>query len=459
MLTACYLLNKVPNKRNRITPYKLWTKRKPNLNYLRVWGCRAFVRLPDPKLKTLGERGIECIFIGYAEHSKAFRFYVTEPNESISINFIIKSRNVIFDENLFSLVPRPSQRSLINGTEDVGGSVVPEEVTKKVVTQQLQPELRKDKRNRTPKNFGLEFQVYLIEGTRDEVSNQHSYCFNVNDDPKTFDEAMKSQDVVFWKEANNDEIDFILGNNTWVLADLPPVARISTIRLLIAMTSINNLIIHQMNVKIAFLNGELDEEAPKQWYQKFNEVVLSSGYLLNQVDKCVYSKFDESSKGVIICLYVDDMLIFGTDQVQVDLTKEFLSSKFSMNDMGEACVILMSTPMDTSEKLMPNDGQAASQLKFSRMISCLMYAITCTRPDIAFAVGKLSRYTSNPGGGVISWASKKQTCIIGSTMKSEFVAVAAAGKEAEWLRNLIIEISLWFKPITLIFIRCHNAAT
>ena len=58
MLTACYLLNMVPNKRNKVTPYELWTKKKPNLNYLRVWGCRAVVRLPDPKLKTLGEKAL-----------------------------------------------------------------------------------------------------------------------------------------------------------------------------------------------------------------------------------------------------------------------------------------------------------------------------------------------------------------------------------------------------------------
>ncbi|GKB86366.1 zinc finger, CCHC-type containing protein [Tanacetum coccineum] len=69
-------------------------------------------------------------------------------------------------------VLRASQRSLINGTEDISGSVVPEEVTEE-------------------------------------------------DDLKTFDEAMKSQDVAFWKEAINDEMYSILGNNTWVLADLP----------------------------------------------------------------------------------------------------------------------------------------------------------------------------------------------------------------------------------------------
>ncbi|KAK1413803.1 hypothetical protein QVD17_35586 [Tagetes erecta] len=149
-----------------------------------------------------------------------------------------------------------------------------------------------------------------------------------------------------------------------------PVARISTIRLLLALAAIHNLVIHQMDVKTAFLNGDLDEEiymkqpegfvmpgqehkvcklvkslyglkqAPKQWHQKFDDAVLSNGYMINQADKCVYSKFDKSGKGVIICLYVDDMLIFGTSQDQVDKTKEFLSSKFSMKDMGEAEVIL-----------------------------------------------------------------------------------------------------------------------
>nr|GEZ73666.1 zinc finger, CCHC-type [Tanacetum cinerariifolium] len=151
---------------------------------------------------------------------------------------------------------------------------------------------------------------YIAESasrTWDEVSEQHSCYFNVEDDPKTFDETMKSQDVAFWKEAINDDIYSIIGNNNWMLADLPSgfkplgckwifkrklkvdgtvekfkatlviqcfkqnsridyfdtytlVACISTIRLLIAMTSIHNLIIHQMDVKTAFLNRELEED-------------------------------------------------------------------------------------------------------------------------------------------------------------------------------------------------------
>ncbi|GKD26096.1 hypothetical protein Tco_1232310 [Tanacetum coccineum] len=99
-----------------------------------------------------------------------------------------------------------------------------------------------------------------------------------------------------------------------------------------------------------------------------------------------------------------------------------------------------------------------------------MYAMTCTRPDIAFAVGKLSRYTSNQhqqaiqrvfllSRGGISRASKKQTCNTSSTMESEFVALAGAGKEAEWLRNLILKIPLWSKTIACISIHYDSVIT
>ncbi|GJQ93504.1 hypothetical protein Tco_0004643 [Tanacetum coccineum] len=108
--------------------------------------------------------------------------------------------------------------------------------------------------------------------------------------------------------------------------------------------------------------------------------------------------------------------------------------------------------MDPVEKLKPNTGKPVDQLEYSRAIGCLMYAMISTRPDIAYAVGRLSRYPSWNGvfllgGGAISWASKKQTCNTSSTIESEFVALAAAGKEAEWLRNLIHEIPIRPKPI------------
>nr|GEW03796.1 zinc finger, CCHC-type [Tanacetum cinerariifolium] len=431
-------------------------------------------------------------------------------------------------------VPRPNLR-IPNETKDFSGSMVPEEVA----TQQPRPELRKSKRNRIPKNFGPKFQLYLIERTRVEVSDQHSYCFNVEDDPKTFDEAMKSQDVAFWTKAINDEMDSIMGNNTWVLVDLPlgckplgckyifkrklkvngttenfkarlviqgfrlqsgidyfdtytPVARINTIRLLIVVASIHNLIIHQMDVKTAFLNGELEEEVYMNQPQGFimpeneNKVckLIKSICRLKQAPKQWHQKFDE-----------------------VNLPKEFLSSKFSMKYIGEADVILgirikhesnklviykshytkkalkkfnyfdctlMSTLVDTSKKLMPNNGHAVSQLEYSRVIGCLMYSALASNSAGTEVLEKSMDYSLTYSGylsvlegctdaswidntedksstsgcvfllgrGAIYYAFKKQTFINGSTIKSEFVALAAADKEAEWLRNLILEIPL-----------------
>lgn len=67
-------------------------------------------------------------------------------------------------------------------------------------------------------------------------------------------------------------------------------------------------------------------------------MVLENGFKINKSNKCVYSKFN-NKKGVMICLYVDDMFIFGTDINEVVKTKKFLSINFDMKDMGEADVI------------------------------------------------------------------------------------------------------------------------
>ncbi|KAH9715709.1 hypothetical protein KPL71_021156 [Citrus sinensis] len=428
-------------------------------------GCRAIVRLPEPKIKKLGERGIEGIFLGYAEHSKAYRFLVTEPNSFVEINTIVESRDAIFYENRFSTIPKSIDSQENDKQIEIG---------QKRDANNEQNHLRRSKRIRTIKSFGPDFIVYLVEGTRDSQSKQTMITPIIESDPLTYEEVMKSQDAAFWKEVINDEMDSIVGNKTWKLVDLPHgsnpigckwifkkkkkvdgtierfkarlvakgftqkegldyfdtyahVARIATIRVLIALASIYQFEIHQMNVKTTFLNGELDEE--------------------------IYMKQPEGS---------------------------------------------------------------VSQLEYARIIGCFMYAMTCTRPDIAFVVGKLSRYTSNPsqahwqavyrilkylkhimdygiyytgypsvlegfsdaswitdrddhtstsgwifnlGGGVISWGSKKQTCIADSTMAAKFVALALGCKKAKWLRNLLIEIPIWPKPMPHVSIHCDSEAT
>ena len=102
ILTANYLLNKVPKKKAEKTPYELWKGRKPSYTYLRMWGCLAKVAVPPPKKVKIGPKTIDCIFIGYAHNSNAYRFLVYESNiPDIHKNTIMESRNASFFEDVF----------------------------------------------------------------------------------------------------------------------------------------------------------------------------------------------------------------------------------------------------------------------------------------------------------------------------------------------------------------------
>ena len=214
-----------------------------------------------------------------------------------------------------------------------------------------------------------------------------------------------------------------------------------------------------MDVKTAFLNGDLDEEiymeqpkgfivpsqekkvcrlvkslyglkqAPMQWHEKFDSVIMTNGFKINECEKCVYLKNTERGF-VIICLYVDDILIMGSNNEVIKTTKEMFNNKFSMKDLGVVDVILgikisktsdglilsqshyiekilkkfkqndsslMRTPVDVNLHLSKNNGKCLSQQEYAQVIRSLMYVMNCTRLDIAYVVNKLSRYTSNLG--------------------------------------------------------------
>jgi hypothetical protein len=124
-----------------------------------------------------------------------------------------------------------------------------------------------------------------------------------------------------------------------------------------------------MDMKITFLNGELDKEicmdqsdgfvvkgeeqkvcellkslyglkqAPKQWHVKFDTTLTSVGFAVNKADRCVYYLHD-GGQSVILCLYVDDIVIFGTNIDIINEVKSFLSKSFGMKDLEKADVIL-----------------------------------------------------------------------------------------------------------------------
>ena len=80
-------------------------------------------------------------------------------------------------------------------------------------------------------------------------------------------------------------------------------------------------------------------QAPKQWHDKFNETLTSIGFVVNEADKCVYYRYG-GGEGVILCLYVDDILLIGNDVGMMTSMKVLLSQTFSIKDLGEATYIL-----------------------------------------------------------------------------------------------------------------------
>nr|GEW47451.1 retrovirus-related Pol polyprotein from transposon TNT 1-94 [Tanacetum cinerariifolium] len=121
----------------------------------------------------------------------------------------------------------------------------------------------------------------------------------------------------------------------------------------------------------------------------------------------------------------DDILIVGTNMEGINETKKFLSLCFQMKDMNEEA----NTTYESSCKLVENNGRAVAQIEYASAI------------DASWITGSSDSKSTTGwiftlGGGAVCWGSKKQTCITHSTMKAEFLAPAAACKEAEWLRNI-----------------------
>jgi hypothetical protein len=136
-----------------------------------------------------------------------------------------------------------------------------------------------------------------------------------------------------------------------------------------ALVTHYDLELHQMDVKMVFLNGHLEEniymaqpkgfivegkeqmgcrlkksiyglkQASRQWYLKFDKTIRNFGFKENVEDNCVYTKF-KNGKYIFLILYVDDILLASSDVGLLLETKKFLSSKFDMKDLGEASFVL-----------------------------------------------------------------------------------------------------------------------
>ena len=367
-----------------------------------------------------------------------------------------------------------------------------------------------------------------------------------------------------------------------------PVSSKDSFRTIMELVAHFDLELHQMDVKTAFLNGDINEtiymvqpenfvsgdtkrmvcklkksiyglkQASRQWYYKFHQVIISSGFEMNMVYDCIYHKFS-GSKHIYLVLYVDDILLATNDIGMLHETKRFISKKFEIKDLGDASFVLgIQIHRDRSlgilglsqksyiEKILkrfdihdckPGDTPVAKgdkfslsqcpknnfeihemqQIPYASAIGSLMYAQVCTRPDIAYIVGMLGRYLSNPGkdhwiaakrvmrylqktkdymltyrkldqleiigysdsdfagcrdsmkstsgyiyllvGGAISWKSVKQSIVASSTIAVEFVACYEASNHGIWLRNFVTGLPIMDgieRPLKLF---CDNKST
>ncbi|KAH0847628.1 hypothetical protein FOPE_00796 [Fonsecaea pedrosoi] len=332
------------------------------------------------------------------------------------------------------------------------------------------------------------------------------------------------------------------------------VVKPASYRILFALSAKLGYQIHQMDVKTAFLNGSLDQpvymkpppgmkvprghvlkltkslyglkQAPRAWYEKFRITLLAQGWRISQHDPCIFihDKFQ-----LIMGLWVDDILIAGKDVKKIDSVKEKLSEEFDMTDEGYITQILqrydlenitpVATPLDLKIKLRKETGNIttpAFKAEYQSKVGSLNYASNGTRPDIAFAVGYVARFCSNPtqahmdavhriyaylagtkkkglrfrkgeidqlgvcgyvdsdfancedsrksttgfmftmAGAPISWSSKRQTTVAQSTMDAEYIAAAEAARDAVWIRNFINDLKVQGTSISTIPLLIDN---
>ncbi|GKB09448.1 retrovirus-related pol polyprotein from transposon TNT 1-94 [Tanacetum coccineum] len=469
-----------------------------------LWGEALLTscHVPLPNTSKLGPRGLKSVFVGYEKDSKSYRCL------DLDSNVTVESRDVDFFENRFRHDSTSTNEIVTQVPQDISDPDLNSNNKRNMAESSSAPRRSKSarkERNLDPDFIDSQAIIFLVKGDNENnVVNKVPVLLNVEDVPKTYKEGIISRNSAFWKEAIDDEMDslprlviqgFSQRQGVDYFDTYALVARITSIRVLFALASIYNLPIHQMDVKTTFLNGDLDEEV----YMKQPE-----GFVLPDYKKIMGSSY---------AVYVDEYTYVENNMEGINETKKFLSSCFQMKDMNEVDTILgikvkrnsrgyalnqchyidkiidkfqhlntdeANTSYDSSCKLLENNGRVVAQIEYASAIVCLMYATHCTRPDIAYAVCKLSRYTSNPSqdhwktiGRVYGYLKRTRQLALyydcfpvilegysnASWITSSIDSKSTTGKEAEWLRKMLLDIELWSQPMPAISLQCDSQST
>lgn len=247
--TVAYILNRVPTKATIRTPYELWTKRKPSLNHIRVWGCPAEAKPYRPDERKLNTKTVSCYFVGYSERSRGYKFYDLTSKvffETNSVKFFedtlvpggndLHQQIIELDEahsDVTEMRIEPSFReiaSAISAPEVPHPSSdapqeqvhVPEEVTEELdelpadavqeptVSQEQVPLRRSTRERRNP--IPSDYVVYLQE---------HEFDVGMlDDDPENVQQAVQCRNKEKWIKAMEEEIKSMHDNKVWDVVSL-----------------------------------------------------------------------------------------------------------------------------------------------------------------------------------------------------------------------------------------------
>jgi hypothetical protein len=236
-----------------------------------------------------------------------------------------------------------------------------------------------------------------------------------------------------------------------------PVAKLTTVRLLLALSSINNWHLHQLDVNNAFLHGELQEDVymeildgvhcdnpnqvcklqkslyglkqeSRKWNERLTSLLLREGYEQSTADYSLFTLTKDANFTALL-VYVDDIILAGNDLMEFQRIKHILDSNFKIKDLGvlkyflgleiahsklgitisqrKYCLDLLKesgllgskpaiTPLDPSAKLHQDESKPYEDISsYRRLIGKLLY-LTNTRPDISFATQQLSQFMQKP---------------------------------------------------------------
>ena len=492
--TSTYILNRVLirpflNK----TPYELYKGRKPTLGYFRVFGSKCFILNTKDYLTKFDPKSYEGVFLGYSQTSKA---YIVLNKETLRVE---ESLNITFDES-----PPPSKTSPLVDDDLVESQAMDNQVT-----------IENDKDEESPnkqivnvkesKSHPLDNVIGKIDERtlRSKAQNESIYfCFVSTIEPKNVNEALKDES---WIMAMQDELNQFVRNDVWILVPPPrsqtiigtkwvfrnkmdengvvsrnkarlvaqgynqqegidydetfaPVARLESIRILLAYACAHNFKLFQMDVKSAFLNGVISEEvyvaqppgfvdfekpnhvfklkkalyglkqAPKAWYDRLKSFLVDHKYSMGLVDNTLFTK-KKDSHIIIVQIYVDDIIFGSTCQDLCDDFSKIMHDEFEMSMMGELNFFLglqikqledgiffnqskyikdmlrkfgledskpIKTPMSTETKLVKDEeNESVDSTKYRGMIGSLLY-LTASRPDIMFSVCLCARFQEDP---------------------------------------------------------------